>query len=234
MILNRVRQEDPQRAQELQHLQQTNPDAFKMEIRKLAREQFTARSGEQDRRGFRRPGTDRSEWPEMMRERFQERSEEYMTWLKENYPDEAAKLERLKEENPEQFMRAMGLSWRKYSPIFHASKDNPVLAAVLKDQLTLRERRGELLRQIKVTADEKQKEALVNELEEIVSQQFDMIVRRKELAYEDLNKKLEELKKEIEQRKTEVEKWKSEDFKNEQVKQRVNELVSETEKFEWE
>ena len=67
---------------------------------------------------------------------------------------------------------------------------------------------------------------LVKELEEIVSLQFDLIVKRKELAYEDMNKKLEELKKEIEQRKTEVEKWKTEDFKNEQVIAEIEGVLS--------
>jgi hypothetical protein len=155
-------------------------------------------------------------------------------WLKENYPDEATKLEQLKGENPEQYMRAMGISGRKYGRIFEASKDNPQLAAVLKEQMTLKEKRAELLKQIKATTDEKQKKELTAELEQIVGQQFDLIVKRKQMAYEDLTKKLVELQKEVDQRKAEVEKWKSADFKKQQVKQRVDELVNETEKFEWE
>jgi hypothetical protein len=170
----------------------------------------------------------------MMHERMQEKGEEYMKWLKENYPDEATKLEQLKEGNPEQYMRAMGISGRKYGPIFQASKDNPQLAAVLKNQLALREKRSELLKQIKATTDEKQKKELTGELEKVVDQQFDLIVKRKQLAFEDLTKKLAQLQKEVDQRKAEVEKWKGKDFKNEQVKQRVTELVNETEKFEWE
>ncbi len=244
-ILNRIREKDPQKADELTQLREKDPEAFKEEIRNIAREQFRTRmheeKGEQGKQLMpRRPGGPTMEgpgqgrWPEMMRERFQERSEEYMTWLKENYPDEATKLEQLKEENPGQHMKAMGLSWRKYGPIFNASKDNPALAAVLKDQLALREKRNEILKQIRATTDENQKKTLAKELEGVVSQQFDLIVKRKELAYEDLNKKLEELKKDIENRKAEVEKWKSKKFKNEQVKKRVDELVNKTEKFEWE
>jgi chromosome segregation ATPase len=171
--------------------------------------------------------------PEMMREWMQGRSEEYTKWLKENYPDEATKLEQLKEENPGQYMRASGINWKKYGRIYQASKDNPQLAAVLKEQMALKEKRAELLKQIKATTDEKQKKALTGELEQVVGQQFDVIVKRKQIAYEDLTKKLEELKKEVEQRKAEVEKWKSKDFKNEQVKKRLNELINEKEKGEW-
>lgn len=253
-ILYQIREDNPQKADALIQLREKDPEAFKAEIHKLAREQFMIRMreqkgepGKQSRRRLGGPmiegheqggpmmkGPGQGEWPEMMRERMQEKSEEYMKWLKENFPDEATKLEQLKEENPGQYMRAVGLSWRKYNPIFQASKDNPQLASVLKDQLALREKRAELLRQIRAATDEKQKETLVKELEAAVGQQFDLIVRSKELAYEDLTRKLAELQKEVDQRKAEVEKWKGEDFKNEQVKQRVNELVSETEKFEWE
>jgi hypothetical protein len=244
-ILARIRETDPQKADTLEQLREKDPDAFTTEIRNIARERFMERMREQ--RGEhgkqqlrRRPGVPAMEgrgqdrWPEMMRERFQQGGEEFMKWLKEDYPDEATKLEQLNKENPRQYTRAMGLIWRKYGPIFRASKNNPALAAVLKDQMTLREQRNELLKKIRVTTDEKQKKALTKELEGIVSQQFDLIVKRKELAYEDLNKKLEELRKEIDQRKAEVEKWKGKDFKNEQVKQRVNELVNATEKFDWE
>jgi hypothetical protein len=244
-ILNQIREDDPEKADELIRLREQNPEAFNAEIRRVARERFMSRRMEQKgEQGMqpprRRPGgqategREPGEWPEMMRERMQEKSEEYMKWLKENFPDEASKLEQLKEENPGQHTRAMGLSWRKYAPIFEASKNNPELATVLKDQLALREKRGELLKKIKATTDEKQKKELVKELEGVVSKQFDLIVKRKELAYGDLTKKLAELQKEVDIKKAEVEKWKGKDFKNEQVQKRVDELVNETEKFEWE
>ena len=53
------------------------------------------------------------------------------------------------------------------------------------------------------------------------------------MAYEDLTKKLADLQKEVDQRKAEVERWKSKDFKSQRVKERVNELLTEPERFEW-
>ncbi len=171
--------------------------------------------------------------PEIMREKIQEKTDEYLKCLKENYPDEAAKLEQLKKDNPEQFMRALMISGKKYGGICQAVKDDPNLAKVLKGQMELRSKRTELLKQIRATTDEKQKKALTTELEQIVGQQFDLIVKRKQMAYEDLTKKLADLQKEVNQRKAEVEKWKGKDFKSQKVKERVTELLNEKEKFEW-
>ena len=170
----------------------------------------------------------------MMQEWMKDKHVEYTIWLATNYPDEAAKLKDLQEKNPEQYMRAVMVSGRKFWPIFQASKDNPQLEPILKEQLTLREKRADLLKQIKATADEKKKKELTGGLEKIVAQQFDLIVKRKQLGCEDLAKKLEELKKEVDQKKAEIEQWKGKDFKSEQVKKRVNELLNETERFEWE
>ena len=254
-MLAQIRKINPEQADALIGLREKDPEAFKAELRKFAREQFMKRMAE--RRGEpgkwqqggpekpmagmpgAQPGMGHGQSPEgmgpgMMREWMQEKSEEYLKWLKENFPDEATKMEQLKGKNPEQYARAMGISWKKYGRIFLVSKDNPQLTSVLKEQLALKEKRTALLQQIKVATDEKQKKSLVGELEQVVGQQFDLIVKRKQIAYEDMAKKLEELKKEVDQRKAEVEKWKTKDFKNQQVKQRVNELINETEKFEWE
>jgi len=241
-MLEQLKQSNPQKADELIQLREKDPEAFKMEIRKVMREQF----GKQMREQMGRPDKEHQgpkhgeqPWmgrggPEMMREWMKEKHEEYIKWLETNYPAEAAKLKELKDEDPEQYMRAVMNSGRKYWPIFFASKDNPQMAAILKEQLPLKERRAELLKQIRATTDEKQKKELTAELEKVVNKQFDLIVKKKQLAYEDLTKKLEELKKEVDNKKAEVEKWKSGDFKSQKVKERVTELLNEKEKFEWE
>lgn len=251
-ILNHLRETDPKKADELTQLKEKDPQAFQAELRKMMREHFEARMREQspqqqgqqprrpdDKQMGDTPGPGMQNrmghgGPEMMRDWMKEKSDEYIKWLDSNYPDEAAKLKQLKEENPDQYMRAVMISARKYGPIFFASKDNPQLATVLKEQMALKDKRSGLLKQIKATADEKQKKELMAELENVVGQQFDLIVKRKQLAYEDLAKRVEELKKEVDDKKAEVEKWKGQDFKNQRVKERINELLNETEKFEWE
>ena len=246
-MLAELKEKNPQKADELAQLREKNPDAFKIELRNIMREQFMSRMheqrGEQGRpfdqtQGRRQP--QQGQMPQMqgpgaefMREKIQERTDEFMKCLKENYPDEATKLEQLKKDNPEQYMRAMMISGKKYGRICEAVKDDPNLAKVLKQQMELKDKRAELLKQIRATTDEKQKKTLTTELEQIVGQQFDLILKRKQMAYEDLTKKLADLQKEVNQKKADAEKWKSKDFKSQKVKERVTELLNEKEKFEW-
>jgi hypothetical protein len=246
-MLERVREIDPQKAEELAQLKDKDPNAFKTEIRNFMRERMMGQMGQMmEQRGAagRKPqgreeptmkqGPMAPPGPEEFHRRMQEMGEEYMKWLKENYPDEATKLEQIKKENPEQINRAMMLSGMKYGRIYEASKENPKIAQILKEQLPLKEKRAELVRQIKATTDEKQKKQLTADLEKVVGQQFDLIVKHKQLVCEDLAKKLTDLSKELDKKKADIEKWKNADFKNKKVKDRVNELLTETEKFEWE
>ncbi len=48
-----------------------------------------------------------------------------------------------------------------------------------------------------------------------------------------MRKKLERLQKQVQDGKAEVEKWNIAEFKNKSVKARVEELISKTEKFNW-
>ncbi len=256
-LLARIRETNPQKADELAKLQQEDPNEFKVQLRKIMREHFAARMrenqkepGQFSQRRPRKPmaggesatneaprtgpgGRREGNQPRINREQIQQRHEEYLEWLGENLPDEAAKLTQVKEETPDQYIRALALSMRKNGRIYWASKDNPELASALKEGKALKERRMELLEQIKTTTNEDEKKALATELEDVVSRQFDLIVLRKQITYENLAKKLEELQKEVDQKKVDVEKWKTPEFKNKQIKQRVDELINQTERFEW-
>ncbi len=252
-MLERVREIDPQKAEELAQLKDKDPNAFRTEVHNFMRERMMDRMGqimEQNgvpgrkpqgrpesptRQGPMKPEGPKFEGPgpEMFRHRMQEWGEEYMKWLKDNYPDEATKIEQLKKESPD-YNRAMALSGRKYVGIFEASKTNPQLAAVLKEQLALKEKRAGLVRQIKAATDENRKIQFTTELIKVVDRQFDLIIKHKQLVCEDLAKKLKDINKELDKKKADIEKWKNTDFKNQKVRERVNELLAESEKFEWE
>lgn len=236
-ILAELKEKNPQKADELAKLREKDPNAFRAELRNVMRDQFMSRMREQ--KGMQQGGPGgppramQGPGMEMMREKMQEKTDDFLKCLKENYPDEATKLEQIKKDNPDQYMRAMMIAGKKYGPYCQAAKDDPNLAKVLKSQMELRNKRSELLKQLRATTDEKQKKALTSELEQIVGQQFDLIVKRKQMAYEDLTKRLADLQKEVDQKKIEAEKWKGKDFKNQKVKERVTELLNEKEKFEW-
>lgn len=157
----------------------------------------------------------------------------FLKWFKENYPEQAEKLAGLKVRKPGDYDRRLGLSLRKYRRIFEAEKENPRLAKVLKKDLELKGKRVKLLRKIRTAKDDGEKKELTAQLKEVVSSRFDLLVRRKQVEYEQLLRKLEKLKKEVEKRGAEVQKWNDPKTKADNVKMRVDELLSETRRFRW-
>ncbi|MBW8001903.1 MAG: hypothetical protein FVQ80_07745 [Planctomycetes bacterium] len=199
------------------------------------------RKGHGDRRGGEREGRQRDKKEKRgmghgggrSRGNWESRHDDYLKWLGENYPAEAEKLEKLKDKKPELYRRHLGLSMRKYGKIAEASKENPALAKVLKANLELNNKRDWLLRKIR-KADDAEKEGLKAELKDVLSDKFDLIVKRKYLEYEQLAKKLESLKNQVKKSEEKVEKWKDAEFKSKNVESRLKELLSRKEKFKWE
>ena len=238
-ILERIAKENPEEAKELEKLRKENPDMFIKEIRERAM-QKTERRGVND--SDHRPEGDRG--PKIHEgsrdadgprgEKFaqmEKKKEDYLKWLQENYPDEFTRLQELKEKEPELYFRQMMVSGKKYGRIFEASESDPELANILKEDLVLKQKRDELLKQISTAKDE-EKAALTKQLEVIVGQRFDLILKRKQLAYDKLRERLEKLKEEVNASQAEVEKWK--DTKDAKVQERIQELLKKSETFNWE
>jgi hypothetical protein len=163
--------------------------------------------------------------------------DKYLDWLKENYADVAKQLEEAKklaeqDGNWREYWKQFGLGLKKYGRIAEAARENPRLADVLKKDLELRQQQDKLLEEIKAAGD-KDKEGLVKNLKEVLSNRFDVIVERKQIEYEQLLARLETLKKDVEQRKAKMEKWKDVKFKEESVKARLEELLGKSDKFTW-
>ncbi len=165
--------------------------------------------------------------------RMGERHGEYFKWLKKNYPEKAEKLAKLKEEKPELYRKKLKYSLDKYGRIAEAAKRNPKLAKVLKEDLELKQRRGQLCRKIRAEEDKDKKKELIKELKEVISSRFDLILKRKQIRYEHLLKRLKKLEEEVRKSEAKVDKWKDSKFKKENVKARLDELVSGAENFSW-
>lgn len=250
-IMERLAEVNPAKAAELAKLRDKNPEEFKAELTKTIREEFRQRLGEQrgqmgSRRGEPGPNVPvmgpggpgepgRRGWYSGRRreERMRERYAEHLEWLETNEPEEAQKLAALKEKEPGLYLRQIAISFRKWRRIQEAEKDNPELAQVLKEDLPLRDAQGKLIRKIKAAGDDDEKKELIEELKEVLSDRFDLIVRRKQIEYEQLLEKLKKLQEEIEKSKAKVEKWKNAEFKEENVKAHLEALISETQKFPW-
>lgn len=176
---------------------------------------------------------DRGGRRERWRERIERRHDEYIEWLKKNFPEEAKKLTRLREkdpEDPEAYIQKVMASRDKFEEIMEAQERSPELAEVLKEEFELKRDRAKLLEKIS-TAQGKQRKKLMQKLEEVVNTRFDLIVRKKQLRYEHLLRRLARLQKEVKQREAEVENLKSK--KAQIIQERLEELTSKTEKMDW-
>ncbi len=200
---------EPAKAAELSKLREKDPEKFKEEIGKVHFDKVIR---------------------ERMEARRRQMQTEYTEWLEKNYPEEAKKLAELKEKDPNVYIKKIRISMDKYGRIFGAARENPELGEVLKEDLELKEKADQLVRKIKSAGKEDEKKELTAQLEQTTGRQFDLLVKRKEIAYAQLLKRLEELKKHLEENKAEVTKWKDAKFKEENVKKRVQELIS---GFKW-
>jgi hypothetical protein len=226
-MMNRLKEVDPNKAAELEKLRATNPEAFHQELREMMRERFKERMlpGDTNRLG---PGPK----GEMFRERLRERGDEYLEWLKANYPEESQRLAELQKDKPELYKRQLWLGARKYGRIAEAAQENPELAKVLKQDLELRNQTFDILRKIKATTDEAEKQKLTAQLEQITSERFDVILQRTQIEYDQLQEELARLQEHIKRSEAQLENWKA--SKAERVQERIKELLNRTEKFEWE
>jgi len=207
-IMKDLAKSEPAKAAELSKLREKDTEKFKEEIGKI-------------------------HFDKVIRERMEARRHQMQTefteWLGKNYPEDAKKLAATKDRDPNLYIKQLRLNMEKYIRIFGA-RENPELCEVLKEDLELKEKAEQLVRKIKSADKEDQKKELNAQLEQTVGRRFDLLVRQKEIAYAQLLKRLEELKKRLVEDKAEVTKWKDAKFKEENVKKRVQELIS---GFKW-
>ena len=214
-IMKGIRQRDPDKARELAELRKKDFEQFKAELGKHGRPEIEAIS----------------------RERFeawrQRRQAGFIAWLKTNYPDEEKELARLKEKDPQLYVRSYEHLEAKYGRIFDADNANPELGAVLKEDLLLKGRRDELLHKFRHERSAAKKQTIGTELQEVVARRYDLIVRRKEIAYEELQKKLEELHKQIRDSKDEIVQWQDLETRLQNIRQRIETLTEGKMRFRW-
>lgn len=214
-IMKGLQQREPTKARELTRIRQKDPERFKAELRRYGQPEID----------------------QMIRElregRRQKRNAEFLDWLKANYPQEEQCLVTLKERDPQLYIKSFDHMMDVYGPIFEAESSNPELGAVLKEDFELKRRREELRKQIRNEKSEAKKQALGLELQEVVARRYDLIVRRKEIAYEQLLKRLDELHKQVRESKDEIVKYKDDRVKQENIRQHLQYLTEQTSSFKW-
>lgn len=214
-IMERIKKSDAKKAKELEALRTLDEEKFRKELREYGKEEFG----------------------KIVRERIeqwrQRRREEFLKWLEKEYSREAKELAKLKPKDANVYNNRYDVVSKKYGYIYDAWRRNEDLGKVLKQDLSLKNRRDFLLGKLKSEKDDKKKKELGTQLREVIHDRFDLIVRRKQIAYHDLLKKIKELQEQINARNNEIRKWRDKKFKEENVKQRIKELTEGISKFKW-
>ncbi|MHC4456615.1 MAG: hypothetical protein ACYS0I_05895, partial [Planctomycetota bacterium] len=138
-----------------------------------------------------------------------------------------------KEKEPDTYRERLRLSLGKYGRIAEASKNNPQLATVLKEDLELKEHAEKLLEEFRTTSDEDKKKKLGKELEQVIGSRYDLSVKKKQIKHEQLLKKLEELRQKVKESEADIQKWIDAKFKNEKVNAAVEGLTTGKEQLKW-
>jgi hypothetical protein len=212
-ILGELKKRDPNTAQELAELRTKDPEEFRNELRRHAGPEIGKVIMEM--------------WANRQRAEFFE-------WLEKYVPKVAEELTQLKEEEPELYAQKYDLTWQKYRRIYDRARRSPELAKVLVADLQLAEREETLHRQIRTAENETDKNELMAQLENVVSDRYDLIVRQKQIEYEQLLKRLEELQKQVRASLEDIAVWRDPEFKAKNVKERIENLTEERKPgFQW-
>ncbi|MBN2138638.1 MAG: hypothetical protein JW720_12595 [Sedimentisphaerales bacterium] len=213
-ILKRISESNPKKAEELEELRKTDQEKFLTELKDHGGEEF---------------GKIINEKIENYRQR---RRDEFLEWFDKNYHDRAEELKNIKTNDPNSYNKRYESIWITYRRIYEA-RWNEELVKVLKQDLHLKFRRDELIAKIKGEKDDNKRKELAGQLKNVVNDRFDLIVRRKQIAYEELLKRLADLQKQIEDQNDEIKKWREEKFRDDNVRSRMDYLLKGIPKFKW-
>jgi hypothetical protein len=218
-ILESFRQRDPKAAADLAKLRKKNPARFMDELRKRARDEFAKIMRER-----------RNNFLEKWRER---RRNDFLKWLQKTFPSDAQEMAELKDSDPNLYGRKYDLAWRSYGRIFDESGRNPELGNILVEDVKLKRIEDGLVSKIKASTDQGEKEKLEAELEQVIGNRYDLILKRKQLIYEWLLKRLDELQKRINDSRADMLKYQDPKVKAENVEQRAKSLLEKQKGFRW-
>ena len=212
-IMEGYKKRDPAKAKELEALRKKNPEEFRNQLWEHARPELEK--------------IGRERWERWL----QERRAAFLGWLGENAPDESRELAGLKDADPNLYNKKYDLVRRRYWPIFDESRRNPEWAQVLLEDVKLQKRQNELVARIKATTNKNAETRLTGELEDVVAQRYDVILRRRQMAYERLIRRLDDLKDQIKNSRNDILKYQDPKIKEDNVKQRTKDLLEEKKRF---
>jgi hypothetical protein len=219
-----IRASDPNKATALEALRTSDPNQFGRELREYFRSRRPAdlgpgffdlgdmgHGGPEVQGGPGRPeGRDgrRPFGPGLGSGDMEKEKEEFGKWLKANYPEMEKKFSETKKLDPKDVDRRTMAEFRPYIGLYFASKTNPKLAEILKQDIPLRNQRRELVDAINKTTDAAEKAKLTEQLLKVVEKRFDLLVQQKQLEYDMLMEWMKDLEKRLGQSKNSIDEMK--------------------------
>ncbi|MCI0499237.1 MAG: hypothetical protein L0Y36_06115 [Planctomycetales bacterium] len=219
-ILEELKKTDPQRAEQLAALRQSDPPKFIDAIRQEIRKHTPSEKPDA------KPQEEQPQW----KEQLEKKHELFLVWLEKGSPEDFKELVQLRDSSPEKYAQQILDLMKTYEPIQRAERYSPKLAEAMKQELELQKQQNETLLQIRLAAPE-QRQKLIEELNRLISIQFDTIVLEKQLRCELLHNRLQALTKELETQAAELDALKN--YKSQAVENRIKELVERNEKVNW-
>jgi hypothetical protein len=241
--MDMIKESDPNKARVMAGLRTSDPNRFNRELREFfaqrMRDQgFDFSLFEQGAGGERPggpgmpggmpgemgpPGGDR--WPRLDPKAMADKErEDFMKWMKANYPEEEKNLAELRKKDPKSVDREMMQHFRQYMGIYIASKYSPKLVEILKQDLPLRKEQRDIITAIDKTSDAAEKAKLTERLRGTVARRFDLLVQQKQLEYDMLLERLKTLEDKIKESKAKVDDMKLNSKQH--IEKRMNELLS--------
>jgi hypothetical protein len=206
-ILKSIRESNPEKAKELEKMRKDDPNNFQEQLREHGGDEFG----------------------KIVRERIdkwrEQRREEFLKWLEENFRRQAEELKRL-QNDPDLYWKKYEIIRRKFWPIFEAERRNPELGEILKEKVRVEYWRDRLLRQLGHEKNKKKKQELINKLREALGRWYDLRVREKEIGYKWLRERLEDLKRRVEESQAEIKKLKEPEVKKKEVDEQIKDLLN--------
>ncbi len=224
-FLERLSQTNPARAGELERIRITDPQQFRWEIREEMANRFFQRIQPPDEPAPAEEPTP-TEPPAEPDAALLQKQAELIDWLEKNFPKQAKDL---KADLPLTAERMDELRGR-YDPMMRAERINPPLAEAMKEDFRVQMRRDELLMAWQLENPDN-REAIVNELEQLVSKRFDLIIRKRKLQHDHIRNRLNQLQEELDRQQKEINTLRN--AKKYSVRARVDELIQNAEKADW-
>lgn len=223
-FLSRLSESNPARAADLEKIRITHPQQFRWEIRDEMASRFFGRTAPSDT--VEPSPSIPADPPVGVEDAEQKRYRDLVVWLEQNFPQQAEELKA----NPAISESRVNELFRRYEPVMRTERNNPPLADAMKEDISVQMQCDALLL-ILPYVDEPARNRIIHRIDELTAKRFDLILLKRQLQHDQLQRRLERLSQELARQNEEIELLKS--GKDLAVKDRVNELVKRADNADW-